>query len=957
MQFSVLGPVEVTDGAAPLPLGGPRQSAVLALLLLDPGRTVDADRILTEIWGDIPPDGARDSLYTYISNLRRVLGRERVVRADRGYRLELTDGDTVDVARFEADLEDAHRWTTSDPASVPALVDRALGAWRGRPYEGLEDLPAVVPEAARLAELRLRGLEDRAEAELRTGGTPDVAGLEMMTADHPYRERCWELLARALYRTGRQAESLRALTRLRRLLVDDLGIDPSPAIARLEERILLQDPGLDANTAPPTNLPATVSSFIGRIDEIDALERRVADHRLVTLAGPGGAGKTRLAVEVAGRIAAGFPDGVWFCDLAPVDGSQVVPTVAAAIGAAGAADVQAIAEGLRGRTTLLVLDNCEHVTGPVGDLVARFLAGSPDLRILVTSRRVLEVPGEAVAPLLGLGLTSDDPNGGDAERLFTARARSVRPTFDIDVHRSDVETICRHLDGMPLAIELAAARVDALSPAEIVRHLEQRLRLLADTHAERTSHRSLEASLDWSRDLLDPQYRRAFDRLGVFEGSFTASAAATVLEASTEIDALDALRQLVGASLVQTRSGDTTRYRLLETTRLFARERLRASDSWQDVVDRHDAHFSERCRELRPAFFGSGRPEACRAIEAEFPDHDVSFERFLEADVGTALDMAWALANAWLFSGRISVGIDRVEPLIARTSGLRTGPRADALAAGTFLIMYANRYDTAIDWADEAIGIYRSLGDEQGLAYALARRGHLAFSVGDVPGAIELLQESLDTCELIGYQDGTAWPLTLLGQARLWGGDEGDEVVRMLDEGRLRFIAVGDTFGQMHANMFRQNVGDRGPEVGLRIAEESLELSQRPGADPLMRPVVLHNLAFGVWHTGDRDRAMGQNRLSARAALETGATVSSGMAFLQAGLFAGMSGDPDRAAILYGAGDRHFVMAKAPFYERQLRPGIDAAIEALGEERYRHLRDEGAAMTVAEATDYLLRSG
>jgi hypothetical protein len=232
--------------------------------------------------------------------------------------------------------------------------------------------------------------------------------------------------------------------------------------------------------------------------------------------------------------------------------------------------------------------------------------------------------------------------------------------------------------------------------------------------------------------------------------------------------------------------------------------------------------------------------------------------------------------------------------------------------------------------------------------------GHLAFSVGDVPRALVLLQESLEICGRIGYEGGAAWPLTLLGEARLWGGDEGDEVLGMLEEGRRRFIAIGDTFGQMHANTFIPNVGSQGVEFQLRYAQESVELANRPGADPRIRPTALHNLSFRLWNAGERERAMGLNRILARSALDMGAIVSSGMAFLQAGLFAGVGGDGERAAVLYGAGDRFFVLQKAPFSNRQLQPGIEAATEALGEERYRRSYERGQAMSVEEATGFLL---
>jgi hypothetical protein len=268
--------------------------------------------------------------------------------------------------------------------------------------------------------------------------------------------------------------------------------------------------------------------------------------------------------------------------------------------------------------------------------------------------------------------------------------------------------------------------------------------------------------------------------------------------------------------------------------------------------------------------------------------------------------------------------------------------------------MFATQYDRAIPWADEAATIYRQLGDQQGLAYALARRGHLAFSVGDVPTALGLLQESLEICGRIGYGEGAAWPLTLLGQARLWAGDESDEVREMLEEGRRRFIAIGDTYGQMHANMFIANVGDQSVETKLRCAQESMDLADRPGADPLIRPTAFHNLAFSLWDAGERERAVGLNRLAARSAFEMGARVTSGMAFLQAGLFAGASGDGERAALLFGAGDRHLVMQMPPFYKRQLQPGIDAATDALGEERYQQSCEQGRAMSVEEATAFLL---
>ena len=960
MLFSVLGPLEVRDAGESLPLGGPRQRSVLALLLLDAGRAVVADRLVTEIWGEEPPGGARDSLYTYVSNLRGALGRDRLVRADGGYRLEPIEGDAVDAEEVEARLAEARGLAGSDPPSAVALIDHALSRWRGRPYEGLEDLPSVVPEVARLEELRLRALEDRIEAELRTGGIPEVGGVEMLTTEHPYRERFWELLARVLYRAGRQTDALRTLARLRRMLADELGIDPSPSVAQLEERILLQDPALDEDATTPTNLPAPISSFTGRADELSQLESLILDHRLVTVTGPGGVGKTRLAVEAATRIAGSFPDGVWLVDFAQVATPRGVGDAVASglrlVASAAHEQADALLGLLRPRTTLLVLDNCEHVADAAGDLAARLLGGAPDLRILATSRRALDTVGEHRFRLDGLDTGGGDASIGEAQRLFEERAVAVRPGFALDDSALPaVTSICRHLDGMPLAIELAAARADTLSPAEIDGYLVDRFRLLEDPHQERPVHHSLQASLDWSYGLLSPDHRNGFDRMSVFEGPFRAAAAEAVLDADSEIAAVDALRRLAGASLLQVLPGDASRYRLLETMRLYARAHLEDAGLWHDVVERHDRHYQEQCRELRGAIFGSGRTEARVAMESELADYEAAFGRLTEAGrVEEALDMGWPLGHVWLFSGKINRGISRLERLIDASVGMEIRSRADTLTASSFLAMYATRYDQAIPWTDEAATIYRELGDEQGLAYALARRGHLAFSVGDIPTALELLQESLEICDRIGYEEGAAWPLALLGQARLWGGDESDEVRGLLEEGRRRFIAIGDTFGQLHANMFIPNVGDQSTETQIRYAEESIELADRPGADPLIRPAAFHNLAFSLWNAGERERAVGLNRIAAESALEMGVTVTAGMAFLQAGLFAGVSGDGERAAVLYGAGDRHFVMQKAPFYVRQLRPGIEAATDALGEERYKQSYEQGQAMSVEEATEFLL---
>ncbi|MDX5380492.1 MAG: hypothetical protein LPK92_06515, partial [Actinomycetes bacterium] len=416
------------------------------------------------------------------------------------------------------------------------------------------------------------------------------------------------------------------------------------------------------------------------------------------------------------------------------------------------------------------------------------------------------------------------------------------------------------------------------------------------------------------------------------------------------------LRTLVATSLLRVEVGDVSYYRMPETVRLFARDQLRLAGTWTDVLRRHDAALGASCRELRDDLFGRDASSARAAVVAEITDHEAAFDRALaDRRPVDALAMAWALGNSWLFSGALAAGVERLERVLAATAKTRTAERADALAVGAFLLVYVQRYADAAAWSGEAVEIHRTTGDDRGLAYALARRGHAGLLSGDSAGAIAALRESLETCERIGDDDGRAWPVTLLAQARLWGGDGGDEVRTMFAEGRRRFLGMGDTYGQIHATTFLANLlppADRG-----RYFREALTLAELPGTDPLIRPLALHNFAFYVWNQGDRERAREVNRLLGRSALELGATVYSAMAFLQGAHFAGVVGEPERAAVLRGAGDRHFTTRLAPFWAEQLQPGVDAAARALGEGVYESLHSRGRGMSVREATAFLLDRG
>jgi len=963
MQYVVLGPIAALRDSVPVALGGPLQRAVLAVLLVDPGRPVGADRIIDDVWGDGADDHARASLHTYVSNLRGLLGKQRLVRDTAGYRLVLDDADEIDAVGFEHDLASARQMLPDDPGAASTLIAEALARWQGRPYEGMEDIESLAPEIARLEELRHTARLDRIDALLRAGDTPPTVEAQRLCDERPLDEVARAMLMRTLYRSGRQADALREFRDIRERLGDELGIEPSRALYELDEQILLRDTSLDARrSAAVGNLPPSLTSFVGRVDEQARLAELLRSHRLATVTGAGGVGKTRLAVEVASTVAHRFSDGAWIIDLAPVTSPSSVATTIAAVLQVPIDDpdrpVDALADALRGSSMLLVLDNCEHVVEAVAALVGAVLTVADTLTILATSRVALGVKGEQRFPLPGLSVSrGDEP--GDAERLFLERSASVvGPDADVDTPVAVVRNICEHLDGMPLALELAAARRDVLSVTEIADLLARRFAVLVDEGQPRELHRSLEATVGWSWGLLDEVQRRAFADLGVFEGPFTAPAAVAVLDGIGEpVAAVAVIERLVAASLVSVvpSSAQTTRYRLLETLRAYARDRLHESDRWAVVVERHDRFYVDRCGSLADDFFGRGRVAATNEVASGLPEYLAAWDRGLAADPVEVLPLGWPLGNYWLFEGRLAEGEMELQRLLDATAADESLGRADTLVIAAWMAVYRNRLDAAIAWTDEALAIYRLSNDERRIAYGLARAGHWAFAGGDGANAVAMLQESLARCESSGFEDGKAWPIVLLAQARRWAGDESAEVREMFLDARRRFIETGEPYGQIHTDMLLGASYEFPPEERLRFAQEMVELSNRPGGENLMRPIALHNLAYPVWDLGDHERAEGLNRAAIRSAEATGATMNLGLALIQAATFAG-DDEPERTVTLAAAGLAHFGMEMAPFQRRMLDPVLDRARSRLGDDRYQELFRIGNAMSPQEAAARAVRA-
>ena len=618
-EFRVLGPLEVLREDTAVRVSSPKQRLLLCVLLARPNEVVSVDALVDALWGESVPSSAVALIQTYVSQLRKVVdGREPsrsslLVRSAAGYRVHV-DPAHLDADRFAELLERGRRalseWRADDALGS---LDESLDLWRGGPFGEFGHVSGLLPSVRRLSELRELAADERVDAKLLLGRHHEMIGeLEARLLDAPLRERTWGQLMLCLYRSGRQADALNAYQRLRRHLGEELGLEPGAALRTLEVDILQQSPSLDWSSRPlgggstheakslvgasaegqspvPPNtfrgrLPAELSRFVGREQELAEIAAMVDNTRLLTLVGSGGVGKTRVALQVAAKVGGRFPQGVWFVDLAPVETSASLDhAVGAGLGfhpQAGSTAREQLLDGLAGWQALLVVDNCEHLLAEVGELLRALLARGSGLSVLATSRAPLRVPGERVWQVGPLDLRKDAPE------LFVDRAKAARPDFDVDAATAPlVSAVCERLDCLPLALELAAARLRSMSAAELLGRLGDRFRLLrADRGGTGGRHATLAAAVEWSYDLLSPAAQRVLDCLWVFSGGFDLAAAHHVRtappSAGDELDTLELLDMLVDQSLVQVREIDgRTRYSMSETLRQYAAERARPTPS------------------------------------------------------------------------------------------------------------------------------------------------------------------------------------------------------------------------------------------------------------------------------------------------------------------------------------------------------------------------------------------
>jgi predicted ATPase/DNA-binding SARP family transcriptional activator len=693
MRIGVLGPLEVRDAdGQQVTVGGLRLRSFLIRLVISEGSPVSADRLAADLWAEQQPADAVNAVQALASRLRGTAGRDLIEFGPAGYRISVSP-EQVDAAAFGQLVGAGRRQLAAGQhAAGAATLRQALQLWRGPALADVADAPFAVATITRLTELRLAATEDRIDADLALGaGQQLVPEVEQLATEHPLRERLRGQLMRALYAAGRQAAALAVFEDTRAELADTLGIDPSPALAAIHLAILRgelegrpgaagpagatgelagrpgtagpagrrgQPPDADGPTATApaatgsgdgeasrpargTHLPAQLTSFIGREEELARTGKLLDESRLVTLTGPGGAGKTRLAVEVAGTLAP--PDGAWFVPLAPVrDGQDVAQAMLAAVGGHQAAwppepldlaldPMDRLCDLLAARDLILVLDNCEHLIDAVATLSARLLAVAPAVRILATSREPLGVTGETLAPVPSLPLPPPGADAGAlagnaAARLFADRASAVRPGFVLtEDSAADVIRICRALDGIPLAIELAAARLRTLTPQQVADRLDDRFALLSvGSRGTLPRHQTLRAVVDWSWDLLDDLERMILRRLSVFSAGATPDSAEQVCWLAERgqrpgQDVVEVIASLLDKSLVVAGGDRQVRYRLLETVRAYATERLAEAGEEAAVAAAHAQYFLDLAERAEPYLRG---PDQLRWLNVLTEEHD-----------------------------------------------------------------------------------------------------------------------------------------------------------------------------------------------------------------------------------------------------------------------------------------------------------------------------------------------
>ncbi|MEU5097963.1 BTAD domain-containing putative transcriptional regulator [Streptomyces sp. NPDC020996] len=884
--IGVLGSTTATVAGRQVSLGGLRQRAVLAVLVAARGRVVPADTLLAEAW-----DGMRrpstSALHSYVRDLRKALEPERtarqaatvLVREGTGYALRLGAAG-IDAERFtERTSQGQQSLRAGDAAGAARALREAVGLWRGPAYADFADASFAVPEAVRLEALRLAAYEDLYAAELALGRHASVVGdLGAYTAEHPLSERGWELLALALYRSGRQGDALGALRTARHTLAEELGVDPGPGLRELEAALLAQDDSVAAvvgrtqdgglatlvtgaargvSHSPGDgdkaeggearsrtgNVPLSLAKSVGRDEELAAVRQLSAAHRLVTLTGPGGVGKTWLALEVARAHA--DADGPWLVELASLNDPALLPGSIAQVLGIRADTAERLAEVLADRELLLVVDNCEHLLAAAAEVVVRLLTHCGGLRVLATSREPLGVTGEVVHEVPRL-------SAQQATELFLERATARVPGWEPSRDELDVVgRICAELDRLPLAIELAAGQSRILSVEQISAALDDRFAVLVGGAASGPErHRGLQEAVAWSHRLLEPEERQLFHRLSVFAGCFDLDAVTAVCGRPV----IAPLASLVHKSLVAVEPGSTPRrYQLLETLKEFGRVHAEPTQ-WAAAQEAHRAWVLARAEAAEGRLRGEDALTAQRQLTRDVPEIRSAFNSALLAGDGEyALRLAGALSMYWYRQGHVAEGLGWLAAALDLSPGAGPGLRARALVGQGGLLYLAGDFVGAARAMHAAARDARAAQDLVTEGVALTYRALFGGLAGE-PEAAANAQAAVELARCTGERWLEAEALMGLGMLLRLAGRAGaahealERAVRVAHSCGHRLVEASSTWLGMKTDI------DLGrPQAAVQAGLSVLRVLDKDG-DVTSWLVVAHTTAAALALTGDAPR-------------------------------------------------------------------------------------------------------
>jgi len=952
MQFRILGPLAaVDDDGQPIPLGPRQQRWLLAVLVLQANEIVSMDRILDAVWGEEPPPTAEKTVQVYVSRLRRLLPEPRDERATG--RIETTAaGYILRIGPDELDAWAADVATRPVVGEPPARTARrlrdALEMWRGPALADFAYEAFAETEARRLEELRVRATEACLAAEVEFRGAEVIGELERFVAEQPLRESAVALLLTALARNGRAAQALTVYDAHRRRMADELETEPAEELTRLVARLRAGRGELPDEAAKRSTLPIERTSFIGRQAEIAVILALLAENRLVTMVGAGGVGKSRLALRVAAIREPLEPDGAWFVQLAAVrDPAKVALLIADVLGfeeRIGRPAVETLEDRLRDARALIVLDNCEHLVEGVADVVDRLIGTCPGVTILATSREPLSVTGEHLWRVPSLATPTDETPASvatsEAGALFAERARAVSREVDIVGASPAVAKITRRLDGIPLAIELAAAHIGMLTPDEIADRLDDRFKLLTkgpQTGLER--HRTLEATTQWSFDLLTHEEQQVLLRLSAFVGDFDLAAAEEVVSDAEvpQAQVLAIIDRLVSKSLVEALpTGAATRYRLLETIREFGRGRLGTElDGW---LTRHREYYRTIAERLASQI-RSGRSDLYQALNAEFANVRAAVRGALtDGDAETALRIASALTMPMIIGGRFNEQRDWIGAALtaAAHAGVTPGVRAAGVVSAGAIATIDGRWHEGRQLLLEGLERHTAANDVEGRMWDLH---WLATNDAELGLAAEAEQHAVEARRLAeSFDDPPALTSIMLIEAEvlvaaitLWGAAP---ATRLEEAGEIyeRALAVAERHGFAVARaraihgLAIVNAETRGPATAIELCRRSVEA---------WRPFGHGNRLILALISAARIALRADEGQLAIEWLREGLELEREMAWagplrLALETAAALDVDRERAALLLALADRHQHTHRwyVPLDVEPIRSGLDAAERA-----------------------------